>query len=149
MIQISKAILNENLALVGVEVKDENTSKLVGIDALVKAGFKNEQVDCTSGKLVRVNGFKFNQLPLSIIESGKLRDLSEKESTIKLYSQLVKGNDVLGYVVRVLGKEMKLKTKDVAILSELFKPRDYKVVSRYTVEQKLDKSGREIGRAHV
>jgi hypothetical protein len=144
MIQISKAILNENLALVGVEVKDENTSKLVGIDALVKAGFKNEQVDCTSGKLVRVNGFKFNQLPLAIIESGKLRDLSEKESTIKLYSQLVKGNDVLGYVVRVLGKEMKLKTKDVAILSELFKPHDYKVVSRYTVEQKLDKSGRVV-----
>ena len=144
MIQISKAILNENLALVGVEVKDENTSKLVGIDALVKAGFKNEQVDCTSGKLVRVNGFKFNQLPLAIIESVKLRDLSEKESTIKLYSQLVKGNDVLGYVVRVLGKEMKLKTKDVAILSELFKPHDYKVVSRYTVEQKLDKSGRVV-----
>lgn len=144
MIQISKAILNENLALVGVEVKDENTSKLVGIDALVNAGFKNEQVDCTSGKLVRVNGFKFNQLPLAIIESGKLRDLSEKESTIKLYSQLVKGNDVLGYVVRVLGKEMKLKTKDVAILSELFKPHDYKVVSRYTVEQKLDKSGRVV-----
>lgn len=144
MIQISKAILNENLALVGVEVKDENTSKLVGIDTLVKAGFKNEQVDCTSGKMARVNGFKFNQLPLAIIENGKLSDLSEKESTIKLYSQLVKGNDVLGYVVRVLGKEMKLKTTDVAILSELFKPHDYKVVSRYTVEQKLDKSGRVV-----
>ena len=154
MLKVVGVVLNSLFLVEGVEFEgvgsdfgelnysDKRVRKFISRANLIASRFKNNEIDCSSGKVVRINNFKFSSCNLYSLKDGKIAKIENDK--ISLIRRIVNNNDTVGFEVKLLGEIKTFTTGNTIALSELFKPDGYRVLSRIEYIKKFDPSGKLV-----
>lgn len=151
MLKVVGVVINSSYLVEGIEFEgtarefgevsfdSKLIRKFISRGNLVNNRFKSNEIDCSNGRIVRINGFRFSGCNLYFLKDNKI--LKIEDNNITLLRRVVSNNDTVGFDVSLLGDTKSFTVTNTIALSELFKPNGFKIASRVETVRKIDKSG--------
>lgn len=151
MLKVVGVVINSSYLVEGIEFEgtarefgevsfdSKLIRKFISRGNLVNNRFKSDEIDCSNGRIVRINGFRFSGCNLYFLKDNKI--LKIEDNNITLLRRVVSNNNTVGFDVSLLGDTKSFTVTNTIALSELFKPNGFKIASRVETVRKIDKSG--------
>ncbi len=140
-------ILNTNLALIGLRVKSKGNFYNYRLSDFISRGFKNNQIDCSGGRVVEIGNFKLRDLDCFASTNKGIVPIN---NSIEIQNTIVddfESSNIVGYTVnfRGLKKTVNLKAEQLLNISYLFKPVGFSVYRKGTKVVIKGTGGNKIG----
>lgn len=127
MIKVIGTIVNSNLMLVGLTLKDGDNVVRYNLQTLADAQFKNNQVEFSNGRLKLINGFKLNSIPMEVFMGDTFVPMN---NDVTIIGRVNNGAEDTGYVVKTgTGHTVTIDIKQLKSINDIFKPTNF-VVNR-------------------
>ena len=135
MIKLTAVLLGNDLSLIGFRASGkptdfgmlgkESIDVNIGLSDMLQRKFVNNQIDCSTGRLREIGGFKVRNLPSAFLkEDGNIQPCSNK---IDITARFMSNNEPIGYRVRIgqTGQEFDMSIKNIITMTNWLNPNNF------------------------
>lgn len=140
--EIVANVIDRNMRLIGFMGLEDETYNSMNISLM--QGFSNKtQLRINNNSVSQLGNFKLHNLPLYYFEPGQayfpLKNASsvnklasecgfvKLDNSVEIISRISDGNELIGYRIKAMNRELRLKTIEVIRVASIFEPKNFLV----------------------
>ena len=145
MIKLTAVLLGNDFSLAGFRASgkptdfgmlgQEQINVNIGLADMLQRKFVNNQIDCSSGVIREIGGFKVRNLPSAFIKNNG--DIEPCSNKVDIVARFMSNNEPIGYRIRIgqTGQECDMSIKNIITMTNWLNPNNF--VIKHSAQDKM------------